>query len=89
VNAIRLKGFARVSAGGDSIGQGILDKLKVNPESSLFTFEKSDGTPLETRQLLSSDLKQSTSFAKSFTILLPLKTPIPVKNGNSDSKSEQ
>jgi type IV pilus assembly protein PilM len=89
VNAIRLKGFARVSAGGDSISQGILDKLKVNPEASLFTFEKSDGTPLETRQLLSSDLKQSTSFAKSFTILLPLKTPIPVKNGNSDSKSEQ
>ena len=79
VNAILLKGFVRNALGGDSVIQDIRKKIEANGDKSLFTFKKPDGSPLEMRQVLAAgDAKTSNNFVKSFSLVLPLKRPLPV-----------
>lgn len=85
VNAIRLKGFARLAKGGESIIQEVKKKIESEGENSLFTFNNPEGQPLEARAVLSSGatarpgaVTDGTPFTTPFTLILPLKTPLPV-----------
>ncbi|MEG0838005.1 MAG: pilus assembly protein PilM [Akkermansia sp.] len=98
VNAIRLKGFVRLDSGGYDAVQEMQKRLAAMAEDSpLFTFSRQDGTPLEARQyLVLGETKQALvtnknaapAFAQSFTIVLPLKTPLPVEKGVTNKSGQ-
>ncbi len=82
-NAIRFKGFAFVNKGGDKVAQDIKNKIEQEGDKALFTFKGEDGREYEAKQLLSFGVGKAsttagTPIATSFTLVLPLKTPLPV-----------
>lgn len=97
VNAIRLRGFVRTDSGGYNAVQDMQKRLaeKVK-ESALFTFEDESGNPLEPRQYLvlgetksvaTTDPKNAQAFGQPFTLILPLKTPLPVEKEPADAQT--
>lgn len=88
VNAIRLKGFVRLAKGGEKAIQEVKNKIEQEGENSLFKLTDSEGKPLETRAILSSGEvtragaaaagAAGTAYTTPFTLILPLKTPLPV-----------
>lgn len=82
VNAIRLTGFVQRSKGGQKLIQDLQAKID-GDNSSLFTFKHGEGK-LEARQIMELGAKDAKIDAASgafvpFKLVLPLKTPIPVK----------
>lgn len=95
VNAIRLKGYVRNSEGGEKIVQEIKDRIAQQGDESLFTFKTPEGVELEARHVLvlggearrpsgNTAAADGTPFATSFTLILPLKTPLPVMPPSSN-----
>lgn len=95
VNAIRLKGLSRVDKEGDKIVQEIKNRIAQMGEESLFTFKKADGSELGVRDVLTFEelggrkraggSAEGVSFSTPFTLILPLKTPIPVLSPSSNN----
>lgn len=97
VNAIRLRGFVRTDSGGYNAVQDMQKRLaEAAKESAFFTFTDESGTPLEPRQYLVlgetksvavPDSKNAQAFGQPFTLVLPLKTPLPVEKEPADAQS--
>lgn len=80
INAIRFRGLVRMSS--DKLGYQSADWIRNQlKESPYFDFTTPDGQPLEARQIIKFDDKpeEKDAFAKPFTMVLPLKNPIPVE----------
>lgn len=96
VNAIRLRGFVRTDSGGYNTVQDMQKRLaEASGETSLFTFADESGNPLEPRQYLIlgetktvavPDSKNAQAFGQPFTLILPLKTPLPVEKEPADAQ---
>ncbi len=80
INALRLRGLVRMDKGGFESAEWIRKQLEKTPENSLFDFTV-NGKPMEARQIIRFEDKPTDkdAFAKPFTLILPLKTPIPVE----------
>ena len=96
VNAIRLRGFVRTDSGGYNTVQEMQKRMaEAGKDSVFFTFTDESGAPLEARQYLvlgetksvvALDNKNAQAFAQPFTLILPLKTPLPVEKEQADAQ---
>lgn len=80
INAIRIKGLVRMDKDGFKNADLIRTQLEQSNDSSLFQFVF-NGKALESQQIIHYDEKPADkdAFIKPFTIIFPLKNPIPVE----------
>jgi len=85
INAVRLKGFWR-GAGGSSKVTALVERLGSNSEYFTFDVSKIENSKVVTKTLkLDQIVKENASvpkegdYAAPFTVIVPLKTPIPLK----------
>lgn len=79
INAIKFRGLVRMSS--DKLGYQSADWIRNKLQESPYFDFTINGKPLEARQIIKFDDKpeEKDAFAKPFTMVLPLKNPIPVE----------
>ena len=79
INAIRFRGLVRMSP--DKLGYQSADWIRNKLQESPYFDFTADGKPMEARQIIKFEDKpeDKDAFAKPFTMVLPLKNPIPVE----------
>lgn len=80
INALRIRALVRMDRDGFKNADWIRNQLEQDPDNSLFQFSLKD-KPLEARQVIQFEEKPADkdAFVKPFTIIFPLKNPIPVE----------